>query len=142
MFRNTSTGLFFEQKVVIHRQGIDLTKHKMYKYLTENKIDWRQLISRKLLPDEAYFDENTKELFIYEKKYQQVEGSTDEKPQTCGFKIWEFSKIGQAIGAKTTYYIYIFNDWFHQSKYKDMLEYIKSIPNCNYYFEEEINAAK
>ena len=35
-------------------------------------IKWNDIISKKLLPDEAYFDENTKELRIYEKKFQQV----------------------------------------------------------------------
>ena len=90
--RNTSTGLNFEKQVLIKNDGICLTKNNLYKYLEKNGIDWTTILSRKLLPDEAYYNPVTKEFSIYEKKYQQTEGSADEKPQTCGFKIWEYSK--------------------------------------------------
>lgn len=132
--RDTTTGLAFEEKVKIQAEGIDLTKHKMYQYLAKNGINWEDLLSRKLLPDEAYFNPVTKELAIFEKKYQQTEGSADEKPQTCAFKIWEYKKIGAAIGAETVTYTYIFNDWFKHKRYKDMLDYIKSVPGCDYMF--------
>ena len=136
--RNTTTGLIFEEKIILNKDGINLSKHTLYEYLKKNKIDWTKIISRKLLPDEAYFNPETKEFNIFEKKFQQTEGSADEKPQTCGFKIWEFSKIGKAIGAEKITYIYILNNWFKQEKYKDMLEYITMVPNCDYIFEDEI----
>ena len=98
--RNTTTGLNFEKQIVIKNDGICLTKNNLYKYLEKNGIDWTTILSRKLLPDEAYYNPITKEFSIYEKKYQQTEGSADEKPQTCGFKIWEYKKLGHAIGAK------------------------------------------
>lgn len=142
MSRNTSTGLLFEQKVRIKSKGIDLTKHNLYRYLREKGINYKTIISKKLLPDEAYYDEDEKVLYIYEKKYQQTAGSADEKPQTCGFKILQFKKIGKAIGAKKVFYTYIFNDWFKKPEYKDMLEYIKSVEGCNYFFEEDINGDK
>ena len=135
--RDTTTGLRFEQSVSCKKQGIDLTKHNLYRYLERNGINWQNILSRKLLPDEAYFDERTGDFSIYEKKFQQNEGSADEKPQTCAFKIWEFQKIGKAIGAKRVTYTYIFNDWFKQPKYKDMLEYISSVPGCGYIFAED-----
>ena len=100
----------------------------------KNNIDWKQLLSRKLLPDEAYFNPVEQIFEIFEKKFQQVEGSADEKPQTCAFKIYEFNKIGKAIGAKKITYTYILSDWFKQPKYKDMLDYIKSVDGCDYYF--------
>ena len=110
---NTTTGLIFEEKIILNKDGINLSKHTLYEYLKKNKIDWTKIISRKLLPDEAYFNPETKEFNIFEKKFQQTEGSADEKPQTCGFKIWEFSKIGKAIGAEKITYIYIFKRlWF------------------------------
>lgn len=140
MIRNTHTGLDFENRVKVNQQGLDLSKHKLYKYLQEKNIEWSSILSRKLLPDEAYLYDN--KLYVYEKKYQQVEGSADEKPQTCGFKLFEFSKIAKALALDDVYYIYIFNDWFRQDKYTDMLSYIKSIPGCDYVFEEEINNAK
>ena len=131
--RDTSTGLIFEKKVVIKNDGICLTKNKLYKYLEKNKIDWTKIISRKLLPDEAYYNPKTKEFIIYEKKYQQTEGSADEKPQTCGFKIWEYKKLGKAIGAEKVTYIYLLSSWFAQNKYRDMLEYIRNeVKDCDY----------
>lgn len=135
--RDTTTGLFFEKKIQIENSGENISQHDFYRFLDRKKIDWKQILSRKLLPDEAYWDENKKILTIYEKKFQQTEGSADEKPQTCGFKIWEFSKIGQALGATEVTYTYILSSWFKKPKYKDMLEYIKTVPHCDYIIVEE-----
>ena len=139
--RNTSTGLDFEEQVLVKNDGICLTKNNLYKYLEKNGIDWTTILSRKLLPDEAYYNPVTKEFSIYEKKYQQTEGSADEKPQTCGFKIWEYKKLGRAIGAEKVTYTYLLSSWFAQDKYRDMLEYIRSVPNCNYMFVEDVKNA-
>ena len=133
---NTITGTIFENQVHINTEGINLTKHNLYNYLKKNGIDYTTIISKKLLPDEAYFNPNTKEFSIYEKKFQSVNGSVDEKPQTCGFKIHQFRKIGRAIGANKVTYTYIFNDWFKKPEYKDMLDYIKSVDGCDYIFME------
>lgn len=140
--RNTTTGALFEERVFLNKEGINLTKHNLYKFLKMKNIDYTSIISKKLLPDEAYFNEETKTLNIYEKKYQQTSGSADEKPQTCAFKIFQFRKIGKAIGAEKVFYTYIFNDWFKKPEYRDMLEYIKSVDGCDYVFEEEINGIK
>lgn len=141
--RNTTTGLKFEKKIKIKGQGIDLSQTKLYKYLKEKEIDWTKIISRQIRPDEAYFDPETKILSVYEKKFQKTEGSADEKPQTCAFKIFEFRKIGKAIGAEEVTYTYIFNDWFKNPKYKDMLDYIKTVDGCDYIFMgDEVNAVK
>lgn len=139
--RNTTTGLAFENYVHMKSHGIDVSKHKLYKYLESQNINWSKIISRKLLPDEAYWDEDNKIFTVYEKKYQQSEGSADEKPQTCGFKIWEFNKLGAALGANNVTYTYILSDWFKAEKYRDMLEYIRTVPGCNYIFEEEAEHA-
>lgn len=140
--RNTTTGLLFEEKVKFNNKGIDLTKHNLYRFLKEKNIDYKEIISKKLLPDEAYYNEEEKTLYIYEKKFQQTSGSADEKPQTCAFKIFQFRKIGKAIGAERVFYTYIFNDWFKKPEYRDMLEYIKSVDGCDYVFEEEVNGIK
>lgn len=135
--RDTTTGTKFEKQVQINTTtGINLTKHNLYKYMDKLGIKWNDVISKKLLPDEAYFDENTKELKIYEKKFQQVAGSADEKPQTCAFKIFQFRKIGKAIGAKKVTYTYLLSSWFSKPEYKDMLDYIKSVDGCDYQIME------
>lgn len=136
--RDTTTGLRFEERVVLKKRGIDLTKHKLYYFLNEQGIKWETIISKKLLPDAAFFNPKTKEFVVYEKKFQKVNGSADEKPQTCAFKISQFKKIAKSFGATSVQYIYIFNDWFKKPQYKDMLDYIKSVAGCSYFFEEEI----
>lgn len=135
--RDTTTGLLFEERVKIQEQGINVTKHELYRYLKSKGIDYTNLISKKLLPDEAFIDTKNLRLVIYEKKFQQTPGSADEKPQTCAFKIWEYKKIATALGLKDVTYTYIFNDWFKKPEYKDMLDYIKSIDGCDYFFWEE-----
>lgn len=90
MIRDTSSGLVWEEICQAQKEGIDLSKHNLYKYLSQEKIDWRKLISKKLLPDEAYFVNG--ELKIYEKKYQQVAGSVDEKITNLCFQTSPISK--------------------------------------------------
>lgn len=134
MSRDTTTGLKFEEKVQIQSDGINLSKHKLYAYLEKQGIDYKDIISRKILPDECYLVNDS--LRVYEKKFQQTGGSADEKPQTCGFKIQQFRKIGAALGIKPedVSYTYIFNDWFQKPEYKDMLDYIKTVDGCDYFF--------
>ena len=135
--RDTTTGLIFEEKIHMEQIGINITKNKLYQYLTSKNINYLDYISRKLLPDEAYYDEKNKKITIYEKKYQQTEGSCDEKPQTCAFKIYEYKKLFSALGITDVTYTYIFSDWFKHPKYKDMLDYIRSVEGCNYIFAND-----
>lgn len=60
-------------------------------------------------------------------------GSTDEKLQTCDFKIKQYRKLLSRLNVEVEY-IYILNDWFDTSGYKDVLDYIISIKGCSYYF--------
>lgn len=136
MSRDTTTGIKYEEKVNMayrHRGAIDLGKHKLYTYLQSIDVDWRDYLSARLLPDEAYLDGTT--LYIYEKKYQQVGGSADEKPQTCGFKISQFKKLAEPLNATNVIYTYILSDWFKQPKYRDVLQYIDDTPDCRYEFQ-------
>ena len=97
-------------------------------------IDWKEIISSKLLPDEAIYVEKSKTLYVIEKKFQQGHGSVDEKIQTCGFKKQQYSKLVASLGIEVEY-IYLLSDWFKKTKYKDTLEYIRS-QGCYYYFNE------
>lgn len=134
--RNTMTGLLFENaaRIVCPANAIDFTKNNLYNYLKNLGINWEEYISRKLLPDNAFYFKEDNEVVIYEKKFQQCAGSADEKPQTCAFKINQFKKLLASIGVTRVSYIYIFNEWFKKPMYKDMLDYIKSIDGCDYIF--------
>ena len=134
--RDTTTGLKFEEIVNIKCSGIPVAKYKLYKHLKEKGINYKDIISKRLLPDDAYIDYDNSTFYIFEKKFQEKPGSADEKPQTCAFKIFQFRKIATALGLKDTYYIYILSDWFKKPEYKDMLDYIKTVDGCDYLFYE------
>jgi len=152
---NTKTGLYFEGKVdfltFIQKQkdysvkentifykgeevGLTFKKHGLYKYLEEKGINYENFISKKLLPDDAIFVIANNTMFIIEIKFQEVAGSTDEKLQTCDFKIKQYRKLLSSLNVEVQY-IYILNDWFKKKEYKDVLDYIISINGCFYYFD-------
>lgn len=102
--------------------------------MDENKVDWKKIVSRKLLPDDAMLVINRQTLYIIEVKYQKVAGSVDEKLQTCDFKRNQYLKLVAPLGL-TVEYIYVLSDWFKKPEYKDVLDYIQSV-NCRYAFNE------
>jgi len=122
--------VYFNDKLIARA----FKKHDFYKYLEENNINWKKIISKKLLPDDALLVIVRETLFIIEVKYQQVAGSVDEKLQTCDFKRKQYLKLVQSLGLKVEY-VYVLNDWFKDPSYKDVLDYINSV-NCHYKFNE------
>lgn len=152
---NTKTGINFEGEVdfltLINRQlnysvrGHDIfyhgdrvaqafKKHDFYTYLKDKGIEWEKLISAKLLPDDAIFVITNNTFFILEIKFQSGTGSTDEKLQTCDFKIKQYRKLLAQMNVEIQF-IYILNDWFKAPRYKDVLDYIITVPGCSYYFD-------
>lgn len=151
---NTKTGLYFEGKAdfltFIKKQpdynvkgndifykgkkvAMSFKKNGLYKYLEEKGIDYKKFISKKLLPDDAVFVIINNTFFILEIKFQEVAGSTDEKLQTCDFKIKQYRKLLSRLNVEVQF-IYILNNWFKKPEYKDVLDYIISINGCSYYF--------
>ena len=123
-------GVFFEGKLVARC----FRKHDFYKFLDESNLSWQNMLSKKLLPDDAMLVIVRETLFIIEVKYQQVAGSVDEKLQTCDFKRKQYQKLVAPLGLKVEY-VYVLNDWFKKPEYKDVLDYIHSV-NCHYKFNE------
>lgn len=109
-------------------------KGALYEYLKEEGIDWKSRLSCRLFPDDAILVVDRKTLFIIEVKYQEVSGSTDEKLQTCDFKRRQYRKLVDGLGL-TVEYVYVLNDWFQDLKYRDVLEYVRSV-KCHYRFNE------
>jgi hypothetical protein len=107
-------------------------KHEFYQFLYEHNVDWKKMISKKLLPDDALFVIVRETLFIIEIKYQQVAGSVDEKLQTCDFKRKQYIKLVSPLGLRVEY-VYVLNYWFKKPEYRDVLDYIHSV-NCHYKF--------
>lgn len=150
---NTITGLNFEKErdileilkkaesysvksnVIYYRDkeiARSYRKQGLYRLLAEKKIDWRKLVSKRLLPDEAVYVLINNTLFIIEMKFQKVAGSVDEKLQTCDFKKKQYRKLVAPLNIDVEY-IYILNDWFKNPTYKDTLDYVISV-GCQYYF--------
>lgn len=121
-------GIFFNSELMARF----FQNEAFYDFLNEKGVAWRNLVSRKLLPDDALLVIVRETLFIIEVKYQQVEGSVDEKLQTCDFKRKQYLKLVTPLGLKVEY-VYVLNDWFKVPKYKDVLDYIQSV-NCHYKF--------
>src|SRR3990167_1882563 len=150
---NTITGLNFEKETdilellrskkgysvkdgVIYYEGKEVAKsfkkNALYKFLESKKVDYKKILSKKLLPDEAIYVIVNNTLFIIEVKFQKVAGSVDEKLQTCDFKRKQYSKLMAPLNIEVEY-IYILSDWFRNLAYKDVLDYIISV-GCQYYF--------
>jgi len=109
------------------------SKNDLYSLLLIPKgIDYKRIISKKLLPDDALLVDNT--LYVIEKKFQKCAGSVDEKIQTCDFKKKQYTKLLTPCNIRVEYY-YVFNDWFKKPEYFDVKEYIIQV-GCKYFFNE------
>ena len=151
---NTITGLIYEGKVDLATylsqqknyevQGSEVfyngdvvayvfKKHEFYRFLETNGVDWKQIISSQLLPDNCIYVIVNNTLFIIEVKNQNVGGSVDENLQTCDFKRKQYIKLLSQLNIEVEY-VYILSQWFKNPKYKDVLDYIISV-NCHFYFD-------
>ena len=151
---NTKTGLVFESKADLttllnglkdyhvdkngkvffkkEHVGIIFIKHGLYRYLKQNGIDYRDHVSKKILPDNSILVLLNNVFYVIECKYQQVAGSVDEKLQTCDFKKKQYKKLLSKLNVDVEY-IYILSDWFRKPEYKDVLDYVHSV-GCDYHF--------
>ena len=107
-------------------------KHGLYRYFDEVDLNYKAIISKKLLPDDSIFVMDNNTVFIIEKKTQKTQGSVDEKLQTCDFKLKQYKKLVSPLNKEVKYY-YLLDEWFLNSNYKDVLDYIISV-GCYYRF--------
>lgn len=115
--------------------ALSVSKNSLYtEFLFPRKVNWKERISKKLLPDEALYVSKVKTLFIIEKKFQRCHGSVDEKLQTCAFKRTQYLKLVQGLDVEVEY-LYVCNEWFRQEEYKDVREYIEAV-GCHIFFNE------
>src|SRR3989344_5239483 len=151
---NTLTGLNFEKEkdirklfsktrgysikgYVIFYDGKEVArsyrKYSLYKFLESEGVKHSEILSKKLLPDEALYVIVNNTIFILELKFQRVAGSVDEKLQTCDFKKKQYKRLFAELNYEVEY-IYILSKWFKKSEYKDVLSYVTAM-GCQYYFE-------
>lgn len=127
---SNSYNIFFDRKKVART----FPKHDLYKFLEQDfSLDWKKILSKKLLPDDALYVLINNTVYIIEKKNQEVAGSVDEKLQTCDFKRKQYKKLFSRINYEIEYVYLLNKEWFSKPEYKDVLDYIISV-NCHYYF--------
>jgi len=135
-FLNNQNGYKVENGSVFYKNELVariFKKYGFYKFLDELGIDWKNLITKRLLPDDSIFVIIANTLFIIECKFQQVAGSVDEKLQTCDFKRKQYQKLLAPANIEVEY-IYLLSDWYRKPEYQDVLDYIHSV-HCYYFFE-------
>ena len=153
---NTRTGLIFEGVVDLatflsNQQGYTINENKevfynnkfvgrifkkydLYRFLEQNNVNWRTIISKRLLPDDSIYVIVNNTFFIIECKFQKVAGSVDEKLQTCDFKKKQYTKLFSPLGINIEYCYYL-SEWFKQDEYRDVKQYILDV-GCRYFFDE------
>ena len=135
-FLNKQKGYKVEGDEVYYKEKLVarvFKKYQFYDFLKEYKIDWKGIISKRLLPDDCIYVIIDNTLFVIECKFQQVAGSVDEKLQTCDFKKKQYQKLLSRANIEVEY-VYLLSNWFKKPEYKDVLDYIISV-RCQYYFE-------
>lgn len=115
--------------------GMSAPQKRIYTYfLNPRGVYYNDYNSKEWRPDEAFVNFENQTAYIIEKKFQNCAGSVDEKLPSCHFKKIEYQKLFHALDYNVEF-IYIFNDWFLNSKYRDTLEYIKQM-GCYYFYNE------
>jgi hypothetical protein len=104
---------------------IQANKTKLHKYMK-----YRQEFNHSVeighgckQPDECYINDDSKTIFIIEKKFQQRSGSVCEKLQTAHFKLLNFKEL---FPTYKVYYIYCLSDWF-KTNCKREIKYLQEI---------------
>lgn len=115
--------------------GLSAPKKRIYKnFLEPNGIDYRNYNSKGWEPDEAFINYLNHTVYIIEKKFQNGSGSVDEKLPGCDFKKKEYEKLFSPLNYQVEF-IYVFNNWFRQSCYNDILTYIRDV-GCKYCYND------
>src|SRR3989338_11600687 len=92
--------LWYKGKVV----ALLYKKNQLYSnFFESNNIIWEDKLSKKLIPDQTIFVIKSNTLFVIEMKFQRVQGSVDEKLQTCDFKKKQYRKLLAGSGIKVEY---------------------------------------
>ena len=102
VFKQTQQSKFF--KAMAHAVNTEITKAHGCKR-----------------PDQGFIREDTKTIFIIEKKFQKGAGSICEKIQTPHMKLWQY---GRTFPEYTIVYIYSLSDWFKTNCVAE-LEYLE-----------------
>ena len=73
-------------------------KNHLYKdFLEPLGVNWKDYLSKRMLPDDCFVNYRNKTVYIIEKKFQSSAGSVDEKLQTCDFNLKKMALLKNMI---------------------------------------------
>ncbi|MCX6728570.1 MAG: hypothetical protein NTV39_02275 [Candidatus Saccharibacteria bacterium] len=152
----TVTGLRFEKEVnllskIIEVPGYMVVGNKIFykgkllaesypqaklytQFLKDRGINYLDYISKQYRPDEAIYVPEQNTIYIIEMKFQNSNGSVDEKLQTCDFKRKMYQKVLSKLHINVEY-TYLLSSYFDVDRYRDAFEYMQSV-GCDHYFNE------
>lgn len=104
---------------------VSIPQGKFKNYFESQGVNFKEIWSKMLRPDEALYNPDTKQLIIIEKKFQRTAGSVDEKLETFPFKKWKYEKLINTGHVSTVQFVFLGNDWFAHPRYQDCKEYLK-----------------
>ena len=136
-FEKNTDKLYSLSMIFQNNTGLPTSEIPKDKWEKAKKFEGQFLLTKALEPDECWIDYESSTMTIFEKKYQDTNGSVDEKIQTCDFKWRQYKKIATELGLENVYYIFILGDFFKNRYYVDALNYVKSVPYCDYYFASD-----
>ena len=98
------------------------------------QINWKQYLSKRIVPDEVVINRKNKTVYIIEKKNQTSAGSNDEKLLACEFKKMKYSQM-LANTEFSVEMMYLCNDWFKKPCYKDTFDFMDT-KGIKHFFNE------
>ena len=115
--------------------GLYCPKHSFYKkFLKPKGINWKDKISKQLLPDIVFVNYKTNTIYFGDDKFQKGPGSADEKIETAHFKHFLLTTLCEDLGYDIDYF-YLLSDWFLKEKYDTVKKYLNK-EGFKYYFNE------
>lgn len=125
--------------------GYFMKKSKLYQWLKESEetenLNYKNILSKNLEADGIILliDNGVHNFYIFEKKYQESEGSVDEKLQTFEYKLYQYRRVLEKANiGYTINFAYILSDKFKTPKYSDNLNYI-TLKGAKYFFQNDSN---
>lgn len=111
-------------------------QYKLGHYMKARGLNYKDILSKRQFPDDCLIDYTSNTMYIIESKYQERSGSVDEKLESATFKRAQYQKVADSLfpGMKVEY-AFIFNDWFKNPRYADVLQHLRS-NGIEYYFNE------
>ena len=95
-----------------------------------------KIFSKKINPDSFILNIKKQHITIFEKKWQQMSGSVDEKLQTAPFKLKMFNRLLKSTRYSISYE-YVLSEWFKNPIYRNIWEYYKNNKNVKIWTEND-----